>query len=192
MRICNYSFFIDLSCRYIEFAKFEIRCHEIDRARVIFKYGIDNVQGNKDTLVSEYTEFEKQYGDKQRIEDIITDKRRENYQKLLEENPYNYDIWFDYIKLVEEEGKEETVISVYEQAIQHFPPSKEKRFWRRYIYFWIYYAIYLEVDADDIEKARDVYNRCIQAIPNKQFTFGKVITFELFFIFIDLDFICKV
>ena len=53
MRICIDSFFVDLSYRYIEFAKFEIRCHEIDRARVIFKYGIDNVQGKKDTLVRE-------------------------------------------------------------------------------------------------------------------------------------------
>ena len=44
MRICIDSFFVDLSYRYIEFAKFEIRCHEIDRARVIFKYGIDNVK----------------------------------------------------------------------------------------------------------------------------------------------------
>lgn len=173
MRICRLVGAVVI-CRYIEFAKFEIRCHEIDRARVIFKYGIDNLTTNKDTLVSEYTEFEKQYGDKEKIEGIITEKRKENYQKLLAENPFNYDIWFDYIKLVEEEGNEQTVISVYEEAIQHLPPSKEKRFWRRYIYFWIYYALYLEADADEIEKARDVYKRCIATIPNKHFTFGKV------------------
>ena len=160
--------------RYIEFAKFEIRCHEIERARVIFKYGIANVQGSKDTLVSEYTEFEKQYGDKEKIEEIITEKRKENYKKLLAENPFNYDIWFDYIKLMEEEATEEATIAVYEEAIQHLPPSKEKRFWRRYIYFWIYYALYLEVDADEIEKARAVYKRCIATLPHKHFTFGKV------------------
>ena len=72
------------------------------------------------------------------------------------------------------EGKEEEVVKAYERAVENVPPSKEKRFWRRYIYFWIYYAVYLELDVDEVEKARDVYKRCIQCIPNKAFTFGKV------------------
>ena len=151
-----------------------MRCNEIERARVIYKFGISNIKTEKETLVSEYTEFEKQHGSIGSIEEIISDKRKKNYQALLAENPYNYDVWFDYIKLVEEEGKHDTIVSVYEEAVKAVPPSKEKRFWRRYVYFWIYYALYLEVDADEVEKTRDCYKRCIQTIPNKSFTFGKV------------------
>lgn len=81
----------------------------------------------------------------------------------LKESPFNYDVWFDYLKMLEQEGKEDEVIKVYERAITNVPPSKEKRFWRRYIYFWIYYAVYLELDVDEIEKARDVYKRCTSA-----------------------------
>lgn len=43
-----YPFFTNItSSRYIEFGKFEIRCHELERARVIFKYGLDNLEPEK-------------------------------------------------------------------------------------------------------------------------------------------------
>lgn len=158
----------------LEFARFEIRCHEIERARVIFKYGLDKLMSSKEALRNEYTLFEKQYGSTENIEDVIISKRKEQYEAILKESPFNYDVWFDYLKMLEQDGKEDEVIKAYERAITNVPPSKEKRFWRRYIYFWIYYAVYLELDVDEIEKARDVYKRCIQCIPNKSFTFGKV------------------
>lgn len=129
---------------------------------------------SKETLRNEYTLFEKQFGSTENIEDVIISKRKEQYEAILKENPYNYDVWFDYLKMLEQEGKEEEVVKAYERAVENVPPSKEKRFWRRYIYFWIYYAVYLELDVDEVEKARDVYKRCIQCIPNKAFTFGKV------------------
>ena len=33
---------------------------------------------------------------------------------------------------------------VYERAIANVPPVLEKRFWRRYVYLWIYYALFEE------------------------------------------------
>lgn len=50
---------------------------------------------------------------------------------------------------------------------------QEKKFWRRYIYLWINYALYEELEAEDMERARQVYQACIQVIPHKIFTFAK-------------------
>ena len=58
---------------------------------------------------------------------------------MMEEN--------DYIRMMEENGLEETTREVYEQAIADVPPSQEKKYWRRHVYLWINYAIYEEVVA---------------------------------------------
>lgn len=51
---------------------------------------------------------------------------------------------------------------------------QEKRHWRRYIYLWINYAVYEELEAQDIERARQVYTACLELLPHKKFTFAKV------------------
>ncbi len=51
---------------------------------------------------------------------------------------------------------------------------KEKYYWRRYIYLWIYYALFEELKAADMEKTREVYATCIKLIPHKKFTFAKI------------------
>lgn len=51
---------------------------------------------------------------------------------------------------------------------------QEKRHWRRYIYLWINYALYEELEAEDVERTRDVYKACLDIIPHKNFTFAKV------------------
>ena len=69
-------------------------------------------------------------------------KRKFQYEEELKANPTNYDAWFDYIRMMEENGIEETTREAYEQAIANVPPSQEKRFWLQYIYLWINYAFY--------------------------------------------------
>jgi len=69
---------------------------------------------------------------------------------------------------------EETTREVYEQAIANVPPSQEKKFWRRYIYLWINYAIYEEMVAKDITRCKAVYKACIELIPHKLFTYAKI------------------
>lgn len=54
------------------------------------------------------------------------------------------------------------------------PPAPEKRYWQRYIYLWINYALWEELDARDSERTREVYRECLKLIPHKAFTFGKV------------------
>lgn len=62
-------------------------------------------------------------------------------------NPHNYDAWFDYLRLVESDAEAEAVREVYERAIANVPPIQEKRHWKRYIYLWINYALYEELEA---------------------------------------------
>lgn len=61
-------------------------------------------------------------------------------------NPHNYDAWFDYLRLVENDADPDTVREVYERAIANIPPIQEKRHWKRYIYLWINYALYEELE----------------------------------------------
>ena len=49
------------------------------------------------------------------------------------------------------------VPQVYERAVANLPPGSDKRFWRRYIYLWIKYALFEELDAQEPERAREVY-----------------------------------
>ena len=66
----------------------------------------------------------------------------------LKATPTNYDIWFDYLRLEEANGTPSTVRDVYERAVAVLPPGKEKRLWRRYIFLWLNYALYEELDAE--------------------------------------------
>ncbi|KAI9100503.1 hypothetical protein DFS34DRAFT_713059 [Phlyctochytrium arcticum] len=160
---------------YVSFAKFETRQKEYERARVIYKFALDKLpKGQAENLYNVYSQFEKQHGAKDGIEDVIIGKRRVKYEDELAANPKNYDIWFDYAKLEEHSGTHEKVREVYERAIAQVPPIAEKRFWRRYIYLWLFYAVWEESVAEDVERAKQVYNKCLKVIPHKTFTFAKI------------------
>eukprot|EP00607_Mallomonas_marina_P002648 CAMPEP_0182437692 /NCGR_PEP_ID=MMETSP1167-20130531/85222_1 /TAXON_ID=2988 /ORGANISM="Mallomonas Sp, Strain CCMP3275" /LENGTH=794 /DNA_ID=CAMNT_0024630707 /DNA_START=25 /DNA_END=2409 /DNA_ORIENTATION=- len=159
----------------INFARFEERCKEYDRARVIFKFAL--TQQSTDIipeLYSEYISFEKRHGTRERIEEAIVSKRREQYELKIQEDKYDYDTWFDYCRLEQDEGNKEKIRNIYNQALQHSPPILEKKYWRRYIYLWIYYAVWEELVAKERERAREIYKRCLNVIPHKKFTFGKI------------------
>ena len=51
--------------------------------------------------------FEKQYGDKEGIEDAIAGNRRFQYEDEVRKNPLNYDSWFDYVMLEETVGNKD-------------------------------------------------------------------------------------
>lgn len=161
---------------YISFAKFEERCKEFERARAIYKYALDNIPKKEaQELYKTWIAFEKKYGDREGIEDVIIAKRRFQYEEELKLNPKNYDTWFDYIKLEEDYGDDiNKVREVYERAIAQLPPATEKRFWKRYIYLWIYYALFEELQAKDIERTRAVYKEALKQIPHKVFSFSKM------------------
>ena len=160
---------------YVAFARFEEGCREYDRARTIYKYALEHIPKQEaQELFKSYTQFEKKYGDRAGIEDVIISKRKFQYEQEVKANPMNYDAWFDYIRLMEAEGSQDMTREVYERAIANIPPSQEKRFWRRYIYLWIYYALYEELVAKDTDRTRQVYLACLEIIPHDKFTFAKV------------------
>ena len=158
-----------------KFAQFEEFCKEFDRARAIYKYALDNVPRKQaEELYSDYVRFEKKHGDRNEIEDVISRKKRFQYEEDLKANPSAYDTWFDYLRLEEGSGTHDQVRELYERAISNVPPAQEKRFWRRYIYLWINYALYEELEAEDAGRTREVYQQCLKFIPHRTFSFSKV------------------
>ncbi|KAJ8436578.1 hypothetical protein Cgig2_031519 [Carnegiea gigantea] len=152
---------------FVAFAEFEEKRKETERARRIYKFALDNVpKARAEEVYKKYVAFEKQHGDKGGIDDAIVGKRRFQYEDEVRKNPLNYETWFDYIRLEES--------MVYERAIANVPPGEEKRYWQRYIYLWINYALYEELDAQDTERTRDVYRECLKLIPHDKFSFAKI------------------
>ncbi|CAI9784661.1 unnamed protein product [Fraxinus pennsylvanica] len=160
---------------FVAFAEFEEKCKETERARCIYKYALDHIpKGRAEELYKKFVAFEKQYGDREGIEDAIVGKRRFQYEDEVRKNPLNYDAWFDYIRLEESAGNKERVEDVYERAIANIPPAQEKRYWQRYIYMWINYVLYEELDAQDVDRTRNIYNLCLKIIPHDKFSFAKI------------------
>ncbi|PWN30316.1 Pre-mRNA-splicing factor CLF1 [Jaminaea rosea] len=177
---------------YTAFAKMETRLKEYDRARVIYKYALEKLPRSKSAgIYSSYTRFEKQFGSREGVEDTVLGKRRIQYEEDVAASGSNYDAWFDYTRLEEDayhallssgvavDSKEATqakarVRDVYERAVSNIPPSKEKRHWRRYIFLWLSYALFEELDAQDFDRCRQVYKAALELVPHRSFTFAKL------------------
>ena len=59
---------------------------------------------------------------------------------------------------------QDKIRDIYERSVANVPPVAEKQYWRRYVYLWINYALFEELDARDITRAREVYKyvgRCL-------------------------------
>ncbi|KAK7695507.1 NineTeen Complex (NTC) component [Cerrena zonata] len=172
------------------FAKMETRLKEYERARVIYKFALSKLPRTKSAaLYAAYTKFEKQHGTRTTLENTVLGKRRIQYEDELAHDGRNYDVWFDYARLEEgalrdlrDEGvtsdEEEQAIGrvreVYERAVAQVPPGGEKRHWRRYIFLWLYYALFEEIETKDYERARQIFQTAIRLVPHKQFTFAKL------------------
>lgn len=179
---------------FTAFAKMETRQGEYDRARMIYKYALERIpRAKSEGIYTSYTRFEKQFGSIKGVEDTVTQKRRLQYEEEIEAadeaTAGHYDTWFSYARLeeesfrslVEEDAPPEMLESacnkvrdVYERAVKIVPPTTEKRFWRRYIYLWLRYALFEELDAKDLDRAKKVYAAAISLVPHQSFTFAKL------------------
>lgn len=160
---------------FIAYARFESKLKEYERARAIYKYALDRLPRSRSAILHKsYTTFEKQFGDREGVEDVVLSKRRVLYEEQVTSNPKNYDAWFDYARLEESGNSPDRVREVYERAIANLPPSQEKRHWRRYIYLWIFYALYEELTTKDLPRAEQIYGEALKLIPHKKFTFAKI------------------
>ncbi|KAG6900743.1 hypothetical protein C0995_003342 [Termitomyces sp. Mi166 len=172
------------------FAKMETRLKEYERARVIYKFALSRIPRSKSAgLYASYTKFEKQHGTRNTLENTVLGKRRIQYEDELSQDGRNYDVWFDYSRLEEgalrdlkDEGatpeEEEAAIArvreVYERAVAQVPPGGEKRHWRRYIFLWLNYTLFEEIETRDYSRARQIYQTATNLVPHKQFTFAKL------------------
>ncbi|AAW41086.1 hypothetical protein CNBA6540 [Cryptococcus deneoformans B-3501A] len=170
---------------FAAFARMETRLKEFERARVIYKFALARLPRSKSaSLYAQYTKFEKQHGDRAGVELTVLGKRRIQYEEELAYDPTNYDAWFSLARLEEdayradrEDGEDVEpmrVREVYERAVANVPPALEKRYWRRYIYLWLQYAAFEEIDTKDYDRARDVYKAAVKLVPHKTFTFAKL------------------
>ncbi|KAJ2481628.1 NineTeen Complex (NTC) component [Coemansia sp. RSA 2131] len=160
---------------FISFAKFEVRMREHDRARAIYKYALQRLpRAQSQSLYNQYTVFEKQFGDTREVEEVVVRKRRMQYESMVKGDPRDYDAWIDYAKLEESAGDRVRIRDVYERAVAEHPRVAEKDVWRRYIYIWLFYALYEETQARDVDRARQVYGAALDLIPHERFTFGKL------------------
>lgn len=180
-----------------QFASFEERQGENDRARVIYRHAIqllnleklssstaamemtepldESEQAKRQELYTAYLTFEKKHGSRAGIEQVVITQQRSTYQRRVEQNAFDYDGWFEWARLEEQYGSTETVRETYERAVANVPPSQtNKDHWRRYIYLWIYYAVYEELSNKDLHRAAEVYDACLNIIPHKQFSFAKI------------------
>lgn len=84
------------------FAKFEVKRKEFDRAKVLFNYALENLPSDKQKRIHNlYVDFQKQFGSREDMEDIVLSKRRIALVEELTLDRYNYDLWFDYARLEE-------------------------------------------------------------------------------------------
>ncbi|KIL71370.1 hypothetical protein M378DRAFT_114458 [Amanita muscaria Koide BX008] len=172
------------------FAKMEIRLKEYERARVIYKFALSRIPRSKSAaLYAAYTKFEKQHGTRSTLEGTVLGKRRIQYEDELQSDGRNYDVWFDYTRLEESalrdlindgateqeiEAQTNRVREVYERAVAQMPPGVEKRHWRRYIFLWLNYALFEEIETKDYDRSREIYQTALKLAPHKQFTFAKL------------------
>jgi crooked neck len=162
---------------YIAYARFETIWKDYSCARAIYKYGISHLaRSHSNVLQKAYNTFEKQFCTTEGLEDAVQVKRRDQYEGHLRADPKDYDAWLAYARFEEEGSSYDLAVTRvnYERAIAQLPPTQQKRHWRRYIYSWFFYALFEELQAKDIARARQIYAECLRIIPQWKFTFAKI------------------
>lgn len=184
---------------FMHFATFEERHGEHERARIIYRHAVDlfklgtsetrrrkgddDNKGDNDNdadddkreaLYSAYVSFEKKFGTKDGVENLVLTKQRAELRAKVAADPTDYDSWFEWARLEESGGSPREVRDVYERAVANVPPGADKAYWRRYIYLWINYALYEELDATDADRAWEVWRACLAIVPHAKFSFSKI------------------
>ena len=161
----------------IAYAEFEERQREYDRARAIYRFALDHTKrGRVAALFDKYALFEKQHGDREELETVILAKRRLQYEQQLQSNPYQYDTYFDYLHLEQSMPRVDTaaVRALFERGVAAVPKVASKRAWKRYIYIWIYFAVWEELSMHDTARVRQIYEKVLMLLQPLPFAFSKL------------------
>ncbi|BFZ58218.1 NineTeen Complex (NTC) component [Savitreella phatthalungensis] len=162
---------------FAAYARFEASLKEFERARAIFTYALDRLpRSGSRTLYNDYTRFQKQHGDKNDIEDAVSARRRQEYELALKTDADDLDIWFDYVSMEEsrQEARSDRVRDIYSRATARVPhASKKDDQWRKYIFLWLYWALF-EESIDDLDAARARYEAALATHTGRDWTFAKL------------------
>lgn len=111
------------------------------------------------------------------MEALVLARRRDHLETCLLKDEYNYDLWFDYIRLEEQatEIDKDRIKQLYRRATFLVPLGNQKEHWRRYIYLWLFYAAFEEDTCQDVAAAQEVFEKALKIIPHEtSFTFSKI------------------
>lgn len=178
---------------YISFGEFEEENHEYERCKHIYIEALKRIPKEKSRILyRKFLQFQKKYASKDELDQTILLKERHRIEEELKKTPEDYDLWYDYIKLEESHininspSYDKVIIrirDIYERAIGHIPPISVKKYWKRYIYLWINYAIFEELYANNINRARNVYSNILKLLNKRNIIFKKIYilyaTFEI-------------
>lgn len=162
---------------FLSFAKFEERQKQMKRARAIYQYATGEFSETESPeLHQSFTNFEKRHGEREALDSLLSSKKRNSYEAILDKSPTEYDTWFDLLQLEESASSADRIRKVYERAVSNSPPVATKPSWSRYIYIWISYAVWEELACENLQAAIKVYKRCIDRVPkrHRKFSFGKL------------------
>jgi len=162
---------------WLAFGAFESRHGEIERARRVYLHALDVVhEAARGHVFTALAAFEKKLGGtgSEGVDAVITERRRREYESAVRKDPLDYDAWFDLARLEEASGAE-NVRATYARAEANVPPNdKDKRMWRRFVYLFIFAALYEELVAKDIGRARAQLRKGLDCVPHRTFTFAKL------------------
>uniref|UniRef100_A0A8C4RMD8 Crooked neck pre-mRNA splicing factor 1 n=1 Tax=Erpetoichthys calabaricus TaxID=27687 RepID=A0A8C4RMD8_ERPCA len=158
---------------WIKYARFEDKHGYIAHARKVFERAVEffGEEYMDEQLFVAFAKFEEKQ--KEVIFQILLCLDQSNLQIYVIVSKRRFSMKRK-LRLVESDTDSDTVREVYERAIANVPPISEKRHWKRYIYLWVNYALYEELEAKDSERTRQVYQACLELIPHKKFTFAKL------------------
>ncbi|KAI4373021.1 hypothetical protein MLD38_011191 [Melastoma candidum] len=147
---------------YIKYAKFEMKNGEIARSRSIYETAVEKLADDEDAemLFVAFAEFEERCKE--------TEQARCIYKFALDHIPKGRaeDLYRRFVQFEKQYGDREGR-GCHKESVG----IKERV---RQVYERINHALYEEVDAEDVERTREVYRECLKLIPHKKFTFSKI------------------
>ena len=167
----------------MRFADFEESEGEIERSRAIYKLGLANLSENNTLKIQPaYLQFEKRNGGNYQIEEAVSQKKKIHYQNIIDQNPKDYETWFELTQLLKEHSRFEEARSAYKSSSSHPPVNNfEKAQWVPYVLLVISWAIFEEKTMNNPEEARRIYNDLLTKVPHSKFTISRLWIMYSFF-----------
>lgn len=164
----------DLAALVVSFANWEATQQEYQRCKQLYVISVQRWPNNE-LLKKGLLEFDKRFGDSESIEHSVIQRRRRRYEEDLQQTPNDYDTRWLYLDLIQTNFKSE-MLDCLEESVSNTQPrdATKTSAWKRYIYLWVRYLVYVELEVQNIDLCRRLYQRLIDLIPHRKFTFSKV------------------